>query len=432
MKRPKRHLSFGLAIALLALAVFVPQFLRSSFPDLTLGSPDVSEPTDLSRYDDETARKLRIGEMLAPHLERIEREYLERFDEDALLRKAISNLYRLDDFSRFYTKEEYAALRRSSGGYAIGTGLAIAAVRGAYVVTEVVDGSSAKHRGVRVGDRITAIIDGGVLRSAASLTYPALMKIVHPPDAAEGSPVRMVMLGKNGRRRDVLLERTLLPERTVHDASVDADGIAFVRISRFVGERDHGFPSTAGELERALRRLIQDGHVRALVVDLRGNGGGNFTVSILCADLVLARGTIVSTRGRIDGANSRIDAEQEEGFPGDILRGAPIAILADRDSASASEVFIGALVDADPKRAVLVGERTYGKGVAQSFRDLPGGEGVKMTTHKFFSPKGRSPEKKGFDPDIPVETPNPSDGSDPAFDHARAELLRVLATPTSQ
>lgn len=432
MRRQRRQLTFGLALALSVLALVLLFLFPAALSSLRDWRESESAPNDLARFDAATERRLRIGSMLAPHLERIERDYLERLDEDALIRKAISSLYDLDDFSRFYTKEEYAALRRSSGGYALSVGITVEARGGAYVVGEVLDGSSAKHRGVRPGDRILSFAEGPTFVPAASLPYDRLLSILGGVDRAEGSVIRLIIRSAQGKPREVALERTVLPVRTVHDARLGNDGIGFVRISRFAVERD-GSPSTAGELERAIRPLFRTGRLRALVLDLRGNLGGDLYAAAACADLFLSGGIIVSTRGRVQGANEVLYADTEEGFPGDILRGAPLAILSDSHTASASEVLIGALIDAEPKRAVLVGGRTYGKGVAQTFRDLPGGEGVKMTTRKFFSPKGRSPDKKGFDPDIPVSAPSASAPlNDPVLDRARAELARELTRPTSR
>lgn len=425
MRKTKRHLSLWLAVVLASLAVLFVAFMDRIVPASVDDEIKAEEKSDLETYDAATRRKLWIGEMLAPHLERIERNYLEKMDDATLMKRAIAALYDLDRYSQFYPKKEYDEINIARGYYGVRVGITVRLERGVLVVSSVEEGSSARQRGIRVGDRLLAIERDGTMvdvKTVPTQEVEALLK----GTTNSRSHLRVTIKGRRGPVRELTLERTPLPERTVHDARLDADGIAYIRVSAFVGERDYGFPSTKGELERAIRALIRRGTIHALILDLRGNFGGDFDTAVGVADLFLSRGIIVSIRGRTRELNATYEADQDGGFPGDILNGAPIIILADIDSASSSELVIGALIDADPKRATLVGTKTYGKGVAQSYESLSDGSGVKMTTHKFFTPKGRSADKKGFDPDvlIPSLQGTDSQGGDSALEKA-LELLRT-------
>nr|MBP6216382.1 peptidase S41 [Luteimonas sp.] len=165
-------------------------------------------------------------------------------------------------------------------------------------------------------------------------------------------------------------------------------GYAYVRISQFQVE-------TAADFARTLERLQKEagGTLKGLVIDLRSNPGGLLTSAVQVADDLLEKGRIVSTRGRNPVNDTEFNAT-----PGDLLRGAPVVVIVDAGSASASEVLAGALRDND--RARIVGSRSFGKGSVQTVMPLGNGDAVKLTTARYYTPSGRSIQARGIDPDV--------------------------------
>ena len=164
-----------------------------------------------------------------------------------------------------------------------------------------------------------------------------------------------------------------------------------MRISQFQVE-------TAADFTRTLERLQKEagGALKGLVVDLRSNPGGLLTSAVQVADDLLEKGRIVSTRGRNPVNDTEFNAT-----PGDLLRGAPVVVIVDAGSASASEVLAGALRDND--RARIVGSRSFGKGSVQTVMPLGNGDAVKLTTARYYTPSGRSIQSRGIDPDVALK-----------------------------
>jgi carboxyl-terminal processing protease len=176
---------------------------------------------------------------------------------------------------------------------------------------------------------------------------------------------------------------------------------AYLRVREFTA-------ATAGEVARALAQLrpAAGRALRGLVIDLRDNPGGVLEAASAVADDFLDAGTIVSAEGHASDAHFRIDAT-----PGDLLDGAPIAVLVNARSASAAEILAAALHDNG--RATLVGERTYGKGTVQTILPLSTGEALKLTTSRYYTPAGRSPEGAGLVPDLASAAPAPAEDDAP-------------------
>src|SRR5690606_28857200 len=173
-------------------------------------------------------------------------------------------------------------------------------------------------------------------------------------------------------------------------------GYGYVRLSAFQVETGEDFSRTVARL-----RDEAGGRLLGLVLDLRSNPGGLLTAAVRVADDLLEKGDIVSTRGRIDANDTEFNAT-----PGDLLQGAPVVVLIDAGSASASEVLAGALHDNG--RARIVGSRSFGKGSVQTLLPLGNGDAVKLTTARYYTPSGRSIQARGIDPDV-VLTPEKTD-----------------------
>jgi carboxyl-terminal processing protease len=323
----------------------------------------------------------------------VRRNFVDTVDERDLIRAAIRGmLSELDPHSSYLAAEQYRNLNDVSRGRYGGVGIRLTTSEGQIRVDAVINDSPADRAGIDPGDIITAV-DGVPVRGRP------LSEALDNIDGEPGSTVQLSVQHPGQPPRDVTLEREFIKLPTLSYRSLDR-GWGYFRISQF--HRD-----SATDLAGALDSIRADGvELAGLVLDLRGNPGGVLQPAIAIADGFLDQGRIVSTRGRTPGIQMEFDAE-----PGQWLPGRPLVVLVDRRSASAAEVLAGALQD--HQRALIVGERTFGKGSVQSVLPLRGGGGIKLTTALYYTPSGRSIQAEGIVPDIeialnesPGDTPN--------------------------
>jgi carboxyl-terminal processing protease len=312
----------------------------------------------------------------------IEDAYVDPVDQRRLMGGAVRGLLQaLDPHSAYIERSELAEFDARTYGEYAGLGVEVFHMAGELTVIAPLEGSPAARAGLLPGDVIVSI-DGG--------SVP-----VHDPVAA----VEMLR-GEAGSVAVLEVLREAAPEllvfrvarEPVRIRSARADwlepGHARLRIAEF-------HTGTAAEVRERLRALARDagGAPVGLVLDLRGNPGGVVDAAVATADAFLDAGVIVHTRGRIEGMTSVASAS-----PGDLLDGAPIVVLVDRGSASAAEIVAGAL--RDHRRALVVGQRTFGKGSIQSVFDLDNGDAIQITTGRYYSPSGASIQASGITPDI--------------------------------
>ena len=252
------------------------------------------------------------------------------------------------------------------------------------LIVDVISGSPAERAGLRAGDHLVGV--GG--RSIGGMGVNEAASLLQGP---EGSVVTLAILRAPAPARAVTVRREHVEVPSVEDVRIldPIAGVAGLRISSFQ-------KTTATDLEAALRRLEAAG-MRSLIVDLRGNPGGLLSAGVDAADLFLDRGLVVATRGRCPDEDFNYLAN-----PAGTWR-MPLVVVIDGDSASASEIFAGAI--RDHRRGTIVGTRSYGKGSVQGIFPLDiGGMGMRLTTAKFFSPQGRSFSNVGVEPDVLVHT----------------------------
>jgi carboxyl-terminal processing protease len=314
----------------------------------------------------------------------VQRSYVEPVSAEQLMKSAIRGLLiDLDPHSAYLSKAEFQALTDDTSGSYGGLGLEVQMRAGQLTVIAPIDDTPAARAGIQPGDVITRI-DGMAVESDNADGAIKRMR------GAPGTKVKLTIQRAGQPPFDLELERRTIVVTEVRGRLL-APGYGYVRIAVFQD-------STAEQVARQIARLIQPNQpLDGLVLDLRSNPGGLLDAAVAVSDLFLDSGTIVSTRGRIAMASAEFSAT-----PGDVLDGAPLVVLIDSGSASASEIVAGALQD--HRRALVLGQRSFGKGSVQSVLPLESGEAIKLTTALYYTPSGRSIQALGIEPD--VELPN--------------------------
>jgi carboxyl-terminal processing protease len=286
----------------------------------------------------------------------------------------------LDHYSAFLTADQLRDIYSQIEGNFVGLGVELKAEAGTLLIVHVIPKSPAETAGIRDGDRIVAV-DGQATDAVSTDEAAALLT------GAEGSTVRVSVVSPGQPARDVVVRRAHVDVPSLEDVKIldPQTGVAYLRIPAFQ-------KTTAADLEEALWDLHRQG-MRSLIIDLRGNPGGLLTSSVEVADKFIAEGGIVSTRGRSEQENFNYRAHR----PGTWR--VPLVVMIDGDSASASEIFAGAIQDSG--RGKIVGARSYGKGSVQGIFGLgTNGAGARLTTARFFSPLGHPISNVGIIPDI--------------------------------
>ena len=316
----------------------------------------------------------------------VKAQYVENVDDEKLLTGAIDGmLSSLDPHSNYLEGSTLQRLNTMIDGNYSGLGLSVVMDDGAVKVVSPMRGSPAEKAGVKAGDFIThldgKLIFGGELDDAvAQMRGPA------------GTNIRLTVF-RAGRDEpfDITVTRGVIElEPVTWELKKDVGVITVNEFSRDVGK----------DVNAAIADLRkQSGNKLAgLVLDLRSNPGGSLDEAVALSDIFLTKGDIVSQRGRVEAENEYYRAESM--IPGDSAKGLPVIVLIDAGSASASEIVAGALQDHN--RALIMGERSFGKGSVQSLFQLDRQHAVKLTTARYFTPKGRSVQEGGIEPDIRV------------------------------
>jgi carboxyl-terminal processing protease len=316
----------------------------------------------------------------------IQQNYVDKVDDDKLIKGAINGMLEsLDPHSSFLDGSSLQRLETMIDGNYSGLGLSVVMDDGAVKVVSPFRGSPAETAGIKAGDYITHL-DGKLYYGGDLDEAVAKMR------GAAGTSIRLTIF-RAGRDDpfDVTVTRGVIQlEPVTWKAEGNVGVITVNEFSRDVGK----------DVNLAIADLRRQtaGKLSGLVLDLRSNPGGSLDEAIALSDLFLTTGDIVSQRGRVASENEYYRAESV--FKGDVAKGLPIAVLVDAGSASASEIVAGALQD--QHRAIVMGERTFGKGSVQSMFTLDRTSAVKLTTARYFTPSGHSVQEGGIEPDIRV------------------------------
>lgn len=316
---------------------------------------------------------------------RIKASYVEPVEDKVLLESAIRGMLSdLDPHSSYLNEEEYKELRVGTSGEFGGLGIEVGMEDGFIKVISPIDDTPAQRAGVLAGDLIVRLDDTPV--KGLSLNEAVNMMRGKP-----GSSLVLTIVRK-GEEKPLKIEvvRAVIKVTSVKSRLLD-ERFAYVRISQF---QSH----TTDDMLKAVRKLEESAKegLKGLVLDLRNNPGGVLNAAVSVSDAFLEQGLIVYTEGRVNDSALRFEAA-----PDDVLKGAPIVVLVNAGSASASEIVAGALQDHN--RAVIMGKQTFGKGSVQTIIPINQHSAVKLTTARYFTPSGRSIQAEGIKPDIELE-----------------------------
>ena len=374
---------------------------------LALGAGAAVEAAPASKGGNVPFEDLRV---FAEVFGRIKSDYVEGVPDKKLLEEAIQGMLSgLDPHSSYLNEEDYRELRVGTSGEFGGVGIEVGMEDGLLKVIAPIDDTPAARAGIKAGDTIIKL-DGKVAKGMA------LDDAVKHMRGKPGSKIELTIV-REGRDKpfDVTIERAAIKVVSVKGRVLEP-GYLYIRLSQF---QTH----TAEDLVKTISRLKSQGPVRGLILDLRNNPGGVLNAAVAVSDAFLDSGLIVYTEGRVKDSQLRFQAA-----PGDILEGAPMVVLVNGGSASASEIVAGALQD--HKRAVVMGQQTFGKGSVQTIIPINERTALKLTTARYFTPNGRSIQAEGIKPDIELADVRVAKSGDAAGPKLReSDLGGHLANP---
>jgi len=340
-----------------------------------LVSPYVVYPADneISEYD--------YLKFLGDSIEKIKTDYVEHVENKEIVESAINGiLSSLDPHSSFLNAKNLEDMKIQTKGLFGGLGIEVTMENGFVKVISPIDDTPAYKAGIKAGDYITHLNK----KSVIGLTLDEAVGKMRGP---VGSKLKVTIGRANVEPFDITIKRDVIKITSVR-SRIEKD-VGYVRITTFSEQ-------TNKSTKEAIKKLKKNKNLKGFVLDLRNNPGGLLEQAVYVSDLFLEKGEIVSTRGR--------DSENPETYkakPGDVINGLPLVVLINGGSASASEIVAGALQD--HKRAIILGTQSFGKGSVQTIIPVNPYGALRMTTARYFTPSGRSIQKKGISPDIVVD-----------------------------
>ena len=316
--------------------------------------------------------------------EHIRKGYVEEIDDSTLLEYAIKGmLSELDPHSSYLNANSFDDLQVNTTGEFGGLGIEVGMENGFVKVVSPIDDTPAAKAGVEAGDLIIKLDE----KPVKGMSLGDAVEMMRGP---KGSDITITVVREGvDQPFELVITRDTIKVQSVRSRIID-DGFGYIRIAQFQVRTGQDTLEAIAELREERPDL------KGLILDLRNNPGGVLQASVEVADAFLDEGLIVYTEGRIDNTDMRYEAE-----PGDLTEGLPIVVLINDGSASASEIVAGALQD--HRRAVILGTQSFGKGSVQTVIPLNEDIAIKLTTALYFTPKGRSIQAQGIEPDIEVE-----------------------------
>ena len=318
-------------------------------------------------------------------LENIKKEYVDDINQSEVMDSAINGvLQSLDPYSAYMSPELFKEMQTDTKGEFGGLGIEIGMEAGVVKVISPIDGTPAQRAGIKAGDYIVKI-------GKEQVQGKSLLEAVKLMRGPVGTSIELTVRRKNVRKPiEFKIERKIIQIQSVSSEIIsDQQNIGYIRLKSFNENSDSQFL-------KSIKKFEKNSKIKKYVIDLRNNPGGLLTQAINITDFFLEDGEIVSTKGRKISETRKFFARK-----GDEIKGKPIIVLINNGSASASEIFAGALKD--HKRAIIFGENSYGKGSVQSIIPLTNGGGIRLTISKYYLPSGKSISEVGVIPDILVE-----------------------------
>ncbi|WP_417514584.1 S41 family peptidase [Minwuia sp.] len=325
----------------------------------------------------------RLLELFGDALAKIRSNYVEEVDDKELIEAGINGMLQsLDPHSNFLSPERVKQMEVDIRGEFGGLGIEVTMESGFVKVVTPIDDTPAAEAGMQPGDLISHIDSEPVLGLNLTEAVKKMRGLV-------GTDIVLTVIREGEAEPfDVTITRAVIKVQSVRSRAEDK--VAYIRITSFNEQTTSGLRRAMDDLRAEIGEDIQ-----GVVLDMRNNPGGLLDQAISVSDAFLNRGEIVSTRAR-----GNVDIERYTAKDGDIAEGLPVVVLINGGSASASEIVAGALKD--HKRAILMGTRTFGKGSVQSIIQLQGGNRLKLTTARYYTPSGTSIQATGIEPDIEV------------------------------
>ena len=318
-------------------------------------------------------------------LENIEKDYVDEVDQAEMMDSAINGvLQSLDPYSAYMSPETFKEMQTDTSGQFGGLGIEIGMEAGVVKVISPIDDTPAAKAGIKAGDYIVKI-------GKEQVQGKSLMDAVKLMRGPVGSSIDLTIRRKKVKKPlEFKITRKIIQVQSVSSEIISKNkNLGYIRLKSFNENSDKQFL-------KSLKKFKKNTKIKGYVIDLRNNPGGLLTKAINITDFFLNDGEIVSTKGRNVSETRKFFAKR-----GDETNGKPVIVLINYGSASASEIFAGALKD--HKRAIILGENSYGKGSVQSIIPLRNGGGIRLTISKYYLPSGKSISEVGVTPDIVVE-----------------------------
>ena len=315
-------------------------------------------------------------------LEKINKEYVDEVDQSKSMDAAINGLLQsLDPYSAYMTPESFEGMQTETSGKFGGLGIEVGMESGVVKVITPIDNTPASKAGLKAGDYIVKI-DGVQVQGKSLMDAVDLMR------GLVGSSIEITVRRRGIKKALIFnITREIIQVQSVKSELID-NNIGYIRLTSFN-------ENSSDQIKEKVKKLNKNKNLKGYILDLRNNPGGLLSQAIKISDFFLENGEIVSTKSRQASENRKWFAKK-----GDLTNGKTLIILINYGSASASEIVAGALKD--HKRAILVGENSYGKGSVQSIIPLKNRGAIRLTIAKYYLPSGKSISKVGVTPDIEV------------------------------
>ena len=340
-------------------------------------------------------------------LEKIEKEYVEEIDQSEAMDSAINGvLQSLDPYSSYMSPEIFEESNTETSGKFGGLGIEVSMEAGVVKVITPIDDTPASRAGIKAGDYIVRI-------NGEQVQGKSLYEAVNLMRGPVGSPIEITIRRKGLNKAKIFkIIREVIEIKSVVSEVKDKE-IGYLRLRAFNENSDN-------QLKKEISKFENNKNIVGYILDLRNNPGGLLSQAIKISDFFLDDGEIVSTKGRKIKENRKFFASK-----GDRINGKPLIVLINKGSASASEIVAGALKD--QKRAILLGETTYGKGSVQSIIPLKNKGAIRLTISKYYLPSGKSISEVGVSPDITIEEINEDFSINTTTDNQLNYAIRLLS-----